>query len=257
LAKKVLTKTKNLKNRPGKVKINRKRKGIGRTFLKYIIILLTLLFTVSIIQVVLLKWVPPFYSSFMLINKFELMLSGKPAKIHYEWKPYEEISEFFPLAVIAAEDQRFPDHAGFDFNAIETAIKENQEGTRIRGGSTISQQVAKNLFCWPQRSYFRKSIETYYTVLIELIWNKKRILEVYINVAELGPQIYGVEAASRAYFNKPALSLSRDEASLLAAVLPSPQRYSAKNPSSYVLRRSEWIKNQMNQLGDKKFLKKI
>ncbi|CAN5141877.1 hypothetical protein BH23BAC1_BH23BAC1_01350 [soil metagenome] len=193
----------------------------------------------------------------MLIHKTELLLSGKSSEIHYKWRSYEEISKFFPLAVIAAEDQRFPEHFGFDFKAIETAIKDNQNGARIRGGSTISQQVAKNLFCWPQRNYLRKAIESYYTVLIELLWNKKRILEVYINIAELGPQIYGVESAANFYFKKSASGLTRDEAALLAAVLPSPRRYSAINPTPYMVNRREWIKKQMYQLGDKKYLKQL
>jgi monofunctional biosynthetic peptidoglycan transglycosylase len=181
LAKKALNKGR--KSNPGKRKptASRKKKGFGKSLLKYIFITITFLFLTSFLQVFLMKWIPPFFSSFMLINKTELIFSGKPSKIHYERTPYENISDYFPLAVIAAEDQRFPEHFGFDLKAIETAIKENQDGSKMRGGSTISQQVAKNLFCWPQRNYLRKAIESYYTVLIEVLWNKKRILEVYIN----------------------------------------------------------------------------
>lgn len=193
----------------------------------------------------------------MILKKKELFFSGNPHKIHYNWKSYDEISEDFALAVIAAEDQKFPEHKGFDIKAIETAYEKNKTGKNLKGGSTISQQVAKNLFCWPGRSYLRKAFESYYTILIEILWNKKRILEVYINIAELGPRVYGAEAASKIFFNKAARELSRSEAALLAAVLPSPSRFSVKRPSEYVIKRREWIRKQMYQLGNRKFLERI
>ncbi|MDQ3393286.1 MAG: monofunctional biosynthetic peptidoglycan transglycosylase [Bacteroidota bacterium] len=214
-------------------------------------------FFASFLQVLVLRWVPPIFTSFMAIRKAEMVIMGGNDKINYNWKPYEEISEYFALAVVAAEDQKFSEHYGFDLKAIETAIEKNKTQTKIKGASTISQQVAKNLFCWPGKSYLRKAIESYYTLLLELLLNKNRILEVYINIAELGPGIYGAEAAAKIYFKKSANKISRNEAALLAAVLPSPKRYSVRNPSAYVQRRAEWIKRQMNQLGGKKYLEKI
>jgi monofunctional biosynthetic peptidoglycan transglycosylase len=243
--------------RPRKKSKPNKKKNIFSRFLKFLLLLFIFLIVFSFLQVLILRWVPPLFSSFMAIRKVELVVKGMPATIHYSWKPYDEISEEFALAVVAAEDQKFPEHAGFDFEAIETALEENKTKSSIRGGSTISQQVAKNLFCWPGRSYFRKAIESYYTLLIELMWNKKRILEVYINIAELGSGVYGAEAASLQYFDKPANKISKNEAALLAAVLPSPRKYSVFKPTKYVLGRTEWIKRQMNQLGGKKFLEKI
>lgn len=232
-----------------------KKKGFFSGILKFLFLIILIFFVGTFLQVLILKWVPPLFSSFMAIRKVEFVIKGSPSTIHYHWKPYDEISEEFALAVIAAEDQKFPDHFGFDLKAIETAIEDNKNRPNIRGGSTISQQVAKNLFCWPGKSYFRKAVESYYTLLIELLWNKKRILEVYINVAELGSGIYGAEAASINYFNQPAKKISRNQAALLAAVLPSPRKYSVIRPSKYVSGRAEWIKRQMNQLGGKKYLK--
>lgn len=243
--------------RPRKKGKPTKSKTIFSKILRFLLWGIIIFFMVTTLQVLALKWMPPLSSSFMMIRKIELFVKGSPGTIRYKWKPYEEISEYFPLAVVAAEDQKFPDHFGFDFKAIETAMAENKHKSNIRGGSTISQQVAKNLFCWPGRSYLRKAVESYYTLLIELLWNKKRILEVYINVAELGSGIYGAEAASINYFNKSADKISQNEAALLAAVLPSPRKYSVLKPSNYVQGRTVWIKRQMNQLGGKKYLGKI
>lgn len=157
----------------------------------------------------------------------------------------ERISENLQLAVVCAEDQNFPTHTGFDFEAIEKALEHNKKGKRMRGASTISQQCAKNLFLWPQRSWLRKGLEAYFTVLIELIWSKERILEVYLNIIELGDGIYGAEAASQEFFKIPAEKLNRPQAALLAAVLPNPLEYSVARPSAYVRSRQGWILVQM------------
>lgn len=188
--------------------------------------------------VLALKWVPPPTSAFMLQSKV------KP--VRYRWVPATEIAEAARRAVIAAEDQKFRVHNGFDLEAIEKALAHNQKSRRRRGASTISQQTAKNLFLWPGGGYFRKAVEATFTVLIEWLWGKDRILEVYLNVAEFGPGIYGVEAASQAYFGKPAKRLEAHEAARLAAVLPNPRKWSARAPGPYVQSRVGWILGQMS-----------
>lgn len=198
--------------------------------------------------VLTLKWFPPPTTAFML-------QSTLPAQ--YEWTAWDDISPYAALAVVAAEDQKFLMHRGFDFESIEDALREHREGGRLRGASTISQQVAKNLFLWPGKSYARKALEAYFTVLIELTWSKKRILEVYLNIAEFGPGIYGVRTASAAYFQQSPTELTAHEAALLAAVLPSPKRYDARRPSSYVQERRWWIMRQMQRMGGVDFLKDL
>ncbi len=167
-----------------------------------------------------------------------------------QWVDMSEISPAVGLAVIAAEDQTFARHRGFNFDAISRAFKRNRLGGRIRGGSTLSQQTAKNLFLYPERSFLRKAVEAWLTVLLEALWPKSRILEVYLNIAQFGNGIYGVEAASRAFFGKSAKRLEPAEAALLAAALPNPLRLRADRPSSYVLKRRDWILRQMKQLGE-------
>ena len=173
------------------------------------------------------------------------------------WVDLDRISPNLPLAVVAAEDQKFPEHWGFDVEAIEKAYSLNQHGHKVRGASTISQQVAKNLYLWSGRSYFRKGLEAYFTVLIEALWPKRRILEVYLNIAEFGYGIYGAEAAAQRFFHKPASRLSRSDAAVLAAVLPNPERLSAAAPSRYVQQRREWILGQMQALGGPEMLGEI
>ena len=175
-----------------------------------------------------------------------------------DWTSIEHMSLNVPLAVVAAEDQAFFEHKGFDLKAIEKALKYNErkKGKKVRGGSTISQQVAKNVFLWQGRSWFRKGLEAYFTVLIEACWSKKRIMEVYLNVAEMGPGIFGAQAASRAYFKKDALKLVSGEAALLAAVLPSPKRYKVRNPGPFVQGRASRIKRHMQNLGGQRWVKK-
>lgn len=200
-----------------------------------------LLTALALATVLLLRVAPPPVSAFMLASDTH--------PVQYRWVPWSAIAPTMPLAAVAAEDQKFPEHWGFDFEAIDKAIDHNQKSRRIRGASTISQQTAKNLFLWSGRSYVRKGLEVGFTLLLEGLWPKRRILEVYLNVAEFGPGIYGVEAAARHYFGKPAARLSRHEAALLAAVLPNPERLKVDRPSSYVLGRAEDIEQQMDQLG--------
>jgi monofunctional biosynthetic peptidoglycan transglycosylase len=185
------------------------------------------------------------------------MLQDDEPVLRHEWVSWAKISGHVAVAVIAAEDQKFPVHDGFDFNAIDQALDDAGRGRRQRGASTISQQVAKNLFLWPGHSWARKGLEAWFTILIEALWPKQRILEVYLNSAEFGRGIWGVEAASRKYFGKPAALLTQREAALLAAVLPSPKRMNAANPSAYVQRRQDWILNQMRRLGGTRLLESL
>jgi len=202
-----------------------------------------LVILVPAIVILLFRWVPLPSSAFMIRHR----LSG--VNVDYRWVSLERISPHAALAVIASEDQNFFNHWGLDFKAIADAMTDNQRRRRPRGASTISQQVAKNLFLWPDSNYLRKGLEVYFTGLIELIWSKERILEVYLNIAEMGPGIFGQEAAARRYFHKPAERLNRREAATLAAVLPNPKQMSAARPSEYVARRSLQIMNQMDLLG--------
>ena len=198
----------------------------------------------------ILRFVPPPTSSFMLVRHVERLTGSDPGPaVMYRWTSMDNIPRHVALAVVAAEDQNFPHHFGFDVDAIARAMEHNEKGRSIRGASTISQQVAKNLFLWSGRSYARKGLEAGLTVLIELMWPKKRILEVYLNIAEFGDGTYGVKAASRRFFNKTPDKLTVREAALLASVLPSPKRSSATHPSAYVRQRAEWIQTQMRQLG--------
>jgi monofunctional biosynthetic peptidoglycan transglycosylase len=174
------------------------------------------------------------------------------AEIHHQWVPWSAISPDLPIAGVAAEDQKCPEHRGFDTESIRSALEE--KGSKGRGASTISQQVVKNLYLWPGRSWIRKGIEAYLTVFLEILWPKQRILEVYLNIAELGPGLFGAEAAARGFFGKPASELSAREAALLAAVLPSPKRMSPGSPSPYVEERVDWILRQMEQLGGPAYL---
>lgn len=195
--------------------------------------------------VLVLRFVNPPTSAFML--GYQLQSTGK--SLAQEWVPMREISPWMPLAVVASEDQRFPHHVGVDFEAIRQALSEYRAGEGLRGASTITQQTAKNLFLWNGRSFIRKAIEAGLALVIDGFWSKQRILEVYLNIAEFGPGIYGVEAASQAYFGKPARHLTEYQAALLAAVLPNPKVLSVNSPSSYVLERVSWIQGQIAQLG--------
>ena len=196
-------------------------------------------------MVVIYKWIPVPFTPLMAIRYFE----NTEEDIRHNWVPKEEISNNLKLAVIASEDQNFPNHNGFDYEAIKKAMEENKKGRRVRGASTISQQTAKNVFLWPQRSWFRKGLEVYFTFWIELLWSKERILEVYLNSIEMGKGIYGAEAAAKAWFGKSAENLSAYEAAAIAAILPNPRQYSARPASSYIQGRQGWIVRQMRNLG--------
>lgn len=191
-----------------------------------------------------------------------MVIEGQTKTIRYEWRPIEQISGMLQLAVMCAEDQHFLIHNGLDYASIQQAEQANEKGGRVRGASTITQQVAKNVFLWPDRTYIRKGAELYFSLLIEMVWSKERIMEVYLNVAEMGEGIFGAEAASNAYFKKPAAKLTRTQAASIAAILPNPKRYSAVSPSAYVRRRIKWIKKQMGFWGyemtyDKSFVEKM
>ena len=212
----------------------------------------------SLAPVLLLRYWPPATSAFMLEARYAAWRAhDRGYRTQYFWVDHTRISPYAALAVIASEDQQFPYHAGFDFQSIHSAVEAHERGRRLRGASTISQQVAKNLFLWNGRSLFRKGLEAWFTVLLEICWPKERILEVYLNIAEFGRGIYGVEAAARAYFHKPAARLTSGEAALLAAVLPNPQLLRAERPSRYVESRREWILGQMRELGGREYLKAL
>ncbi len=210
----------------------------------------------SVIWVVVLKFMPVWFTPHSVARKFEAMADGRSSKIYSDWTSYDNISKEAALAVVASEDQQFPNHWGMDFKAMNGAFKNNMRGRKIKGASTISQQVAKNVFLWHGRSYIRKILEVYFTALIELIWGKERILEVYLNIAETGPMTFGVEAAAQRYYSKSAYELTRNEAARIAAVLPSPLRFSVKNPSNYVNHRTAQIARQMRMLG-RKYIAKL
>lgn len=215
------------------------------------------LFFGSIGSVIVLKYVPVWVTPLVISRWVDTVGTDESGHVYKKWRPYDEISREVALAVVASEDQAFPTHWGFDFDEIQDAIKENQRRERPRGASTISQQVAKNVFLWNGRSYVRKGLEVYFTALIELIWGKKRILEVYLNVAETGPMTFGVEAASVRYYGHPAASLTRNEAARIAAVLPNPRLLSISSPSNYVQRRTRQIARQMRALGGQRYIRNL
>jgi len=210
-----------------------------------------------------MRWMDPWYSAFMLDAALDASRTGKNNyHTDYRWADLEQVSPHAAVAVIAAEDQFFPFHLGFDFKSIREAVRSNDKQAtrrhpRVRGASTISQQVAKNLFLWPGRSYVRKGCEAYFTLLIELTWPKERILEVYLNVAQFGDGIYGVEAAAQRFWRKPSARLNRYEAATLAAVLPNPITFRANAPSVYVAKRRDFILDQMRRLGGPNYLDEL
>ena len=212
---------------------------------KFILKLISGLILFSIFMVLLYKWLPVPFTPLMAIRYFE----NPEEEIRHSWVPRQDISRHLQLSVIASEDQNFVKHNGFDFEAIEKAIEDNQKGKRVRGASTISQQTAKNVFLWPGRNWFRKGLEVYFTFLIETFWSKERILEVYLNSIEMGKGIYGAEAAAQHWFNKSAANLSIYEAAAIAAVLPNPREYRANPASNYINQRKNWIVRQMQNYG--------
>ena len=216
---------------------------------RYIVGMLLLFFGSSILAVVVYRWMPVYVTPLMIIRAAQQVSRGEKIRLKHHWVSLdEEMSLYMPIAVMAGEDQLFLTHRGFDFRQIEIAMREHNNGGRLRGASTISQQTAKNVFLWPSHSWLRKGLEVYFTCLIEIIWGKHRIMEVYLNSIETGDGIYGVDAVAQQYFMRPASDLSRANCALIAATLPNPLKYSSKEPSAYVLRRQSWIMGQMRHI---------
>lgn len=188
----------------------------------------------SVVLVLILRWVPPPFTALMVERKVESWFNGQPIDLQRDWEPWDKISDDLKIAVIAGEDQKFAEHWGFDIDAIQAALAHNERGGSIRGASTLSQQVSKNLFLWSGRSYLRKGLEAWFTGLIEILWSKQRILEVYVNSVEWDDGVFGAQAAAQHHFNVNASQLSTQQASYLAAVLPNPREWSASRPTSYV-----------------------
>ncbi|MBA3901984.1 MAG: monofunctional biosynthetic peptidoglycan transglycosylase [Bacteroidetes bacterium] len=229
----------------------KKKNGFLKKAYRFILKLIIGFFVLSIFSVIIFRWVPIPVTPLMLIRLAEQASEGKDLKLNKEWVPMEKISHHLPIAVVASEDQRFLKHYGFEFDAMKRAMEHNKKGKRIRGGSTISQQTAKNVFLWHGRNYLRKGLEVYFTALIEFFWSKERIMEVYLNVIEMGDGIYGAQAASKKYFNTDAQKLTPHQAATIAAILPNPRKYSASKPGPYIQRRQTGIQVQMRNLGGK------
>jgi len=228
-----------------------------RRLLRFLCKTLLLCLLLSALPVLLLRWVNPPITAVMLERKIESWQQGKSLALQQRWRAWGELPDSLKMAVIAGEDQRFAEHFGFDVQQIQKAIESREEGSALRGASTLSQQVAKNLFLWSSRSWLRKGLEAWFCALIELLWPKQRILEVYLNIAEWGDGVFGAEAAARQHFSIGAPYLNRQQASLLAAVLPNPHRFSASRPSMHTLRRAAWIRQQMQQLGGSAYLSRL
>ena len=208
----------------------------------------------SLFFVVVFRFIPVPLTPLMLIRCGEQLVTGQQLRLKHDWVSIDHISNNLPLAVVCSEDQNFMNHSGFDMKAIQRSIDDSKRGNkRMRGASTISQQTAKNVFLWPGRSWIRKGFEVYFTVLIEFVWNKERIMEVYLNSIEMGNGIYGAESAARFYFNTSAQNLSRTQAAAIAAVLPNPLNYSANSPGPYIQGRIGWIVAHMNSRGTIRF----
>ncbi len=239
------------------------KKNWRRRLARALLIAITAVLLLTALPVLLMRWIDPLYSAFMLDAALDARAAGQANyRTDYRWVDLEAISPQVAVAVIAAEDQLFPFHTGFDYQSIREAIRRNETSAktrrpRVRGASTISQQVAKNLFLWPGRSWLRKGCEAWFTLLIEISWPKERILEVYLNVAEFGRGIYGVEAAAQRFWRKNALRLNTYESATLAAVLPAPRRLKANAPSAYVQLRRDWIIAQMRGLGGARYLDEL
>lgn len=202
-------------------------------------------FASTILSVVAYRFLPVYVTPLMVIRAVEFAKEDGSILWHHHWVPLNHISSHMPVAVIASEDQRFLEHHGFDYDAIEKAAKRNREGGKQYGASTITQQTAKNVFLWPDRTWVRKGLEAYFTVLVELLWSKERIMEVYLNSIEMGPGIYGVDAVAEYHFCKTAVDLSRNDCALIAATLPNPRLYSSKSPSAYMKKRQKRILREM------------
>ncbi len=226
-----------------------------RRLQKWLQWLVVLFFATSIGAVVVYRWLPVPVTPLMVIRCVQQVEKGESLRLRHHWVPLEEMSIYMPVAVMASEDQRFMEHHGFDYEAIEKALEENRKGKRQRGASTITQQTAKNVFLWPDHSWVRKGLEAYFTFLIEVFWSKQRIMEVYLNSIEMGDGIYGAEAVAQWHFGCTAAQLTRPQCALIAATLPNPLRFSSKNPSGYMLKRQTWIMRQMKYIPQMKIEK--
>jgi monofunctional glycosyltransferase len=224
--------------------------GSFKSKIKHILIRLMIwFFGLSIGSVIIFKFVPVPFTPLMLIRVVENKIAGKEIYFSHDWEPIEHISNNLQKAVIASEDGTFLSHHGFDFTAMQKAFKNNERGRRIKGGSSISQQTAKNVFLWQGRSYLRKGLEAYFTVLIELVWGKERIMEVYLNSIEMGDGVYGAQAATEHWYRKDASSLTKTQAAGIAAILPNPRKYKATSSSSYINNRKAKIVRVMQHIG--------
>jgi monofunctional biosynthetic peptidoglycan transglycosylase len=223
----------------------RRARGLARILRRLVLVFVLL----TVVPVLLLRWVPAVTSAFMIQRFVAALLEGEDPRIRHHWVGWDDISPAMRLAVVASEDQKFPAHWGFDLQSIADAASDSRKARGSRGASTITQQVAKNLFLWPGRSWVRKGMEAYFTVWIELLWPKRRILEMYLNVAQFGDKTFGVGGAANYFFFTTPDRLRRHDAALLAAVLPNPNRFRPDRPSPYTQRRAEWIERQMGRLG--------
>ena len=228
-----------------------RRRKKYKKLIRWILLALAFLILVSVLPIALLRWVDPVTSSFMLQHQWG---SSTDQSLNYEWKDWDQLSPQLKIAVVAAEDQSFPEHYGFDFKSIRDALEQRQQGRSSRGASTISQQVVKNMFLWSGQSWLRKGLEAWLTLVLETVCSKQRILEIYLNIAQWGDNQFGAQAASQRYFSKNALQLNRHESALLAAVLPNPVLFRVDNPSPYTLDRQRWILRQVRGLGGSDYL---
>jgi monofunctional biosynthetic peptidoglycan transglycosylase len=236
----------------------RQHGAIARRLLKWLGTILLGWIVLSVVAVALLRWLHPLSSAMMAEARVQAWLAQRhDYHTEYQWVSLEQISPHAAIAVVASEDQLFPFHDGFDFNSIRAAVRASEHGKHLRGASTISQQVAKNLFLWSGHSFVRKGVEAYFTVLIEALWPKERILEVYLNVAQFGDGVYGVQAAGQRFWHVPARAINSSQAALLAAVLPNPVQMHADRPSRYVLMRRDQILVQMRVLGGASYLRAL
>lgn len=224
------------------------KKNIMKKITAFFLKMFLFLFIGSVAFVVLYRFVPVYFTPLMFVRIYEQIQNDKKIKLDRDWEPLENISSNLVLAVISSEDQKFTEHNGFDFDAMKKAFKNNKKGKKIKGGSTITQQLAKNVFLWQGKSYIRKGLEAYFTFLIELIWSKERIMEVYLNIIEMGNGVYGAEAASHYYFKHSASNLTKYEAAWMASILPNPLRYDPNNPTSFLRKRQRFVLRQMRNL---------
>lgn len=233
------------------------KKSYVRQVLSVTTYLAILIFTISIFLVLIFRWVNPPTSSFMLQRQIEAWKAEEDFELQYRWSDWQDISPEIKIAAIASEDQNFAVHWGLDLSSIQKAIDEYERGEDLRGASTITQQAAKNLFLWPSQSYLRKSVETYFALLMELLWPKERILEVYLNIIEFGDGIYGVHVASQVFFDTTPAQLSEWQSALMVTALPAPRRYDLANPSNYMMERRMWVLQYMDFLGNATYLDRL